>query len=407
MPITMDMNKFQSQPIKPSLVQSRQASNAGTDPAQQEMTRQLAQLPGYQQYIDLLLNGSTMTERSRAYKALMTDAAAAGIQIPEDMKMDMYGAVRDKTWAERHPKLSYGLMIAGATGGVVGGAALAGAMAGGAGATPAVTGAAGGSVGAGGTAGGASSLGAAGVGIGETSAMTGGLVGPVGSTLASSTAGVPLAAAGPVAGGASSGAVAAGLGGAGSSSVLGMSPSTYELIYGAAGKGLEAYGNSKQASEQRKAELLRAQMGVAADENARDPFRQQMAQIRNLGQMDMMQSMKAPAPAGPSGPYARPAGEGVQPGSYAPSAEMLQWIAQMKRNVAGGQNTAPTMTNPANYGKTSVMNLSSPQPPAPTMPGAPPTTAQSGGMTLEQMLAFAKKQQEEQAAPQSRWQGLA
>jgi len=111
----------------------------------------------------------------------------------------------------------------------------------------------------------------------------------------------------------------------------------------------------KDIEQMRIAEAQRSQnQDVALKESALDPFRQQMAQARNLSMLDMRGATQPTQFYNP-----------IQPGqtrqapapSYTPSPELLNWLTMLKQNVAGGQNQAPTMTNPANYGKTSALDL--------------------------------------------------
>lgn len=120
----------------------------------------------------------------------------------------------------------------------------------------------------------------------------------------------------------------------------------------------------KEVERMRIAEAQRAQnQDVALKESTLDPFRQQMQQARNLSMLDMKERYQPSQPYGLSKQYAdlvqAPVIDRMQPRapSYAPSPEMLNWLALIKQNVAGGQNQAPSMTSPANYGKTSALDL--------------------------------------------------
>ena len=129
--------------------------------------------------------------------------------------------------------------------------------------------------------------------------------------------------------------------------------------------GLGGIGNFFAAKAQANAQKQMQQQQIAADaarqnqqiaygESQLDPFRQQMAQAKNLSMLDMRQGTRPTQFYAPLQP-----GETRQaPGpSYTPSADLLNWISMIKQNIAGGQNQAPTMTNPANYGKTSALDL--------------------------------------------------
>lgn len=117
-------------PVSQETITQQQASHGEATPEQKALTAQLSQLPGYQQHIATIMKGSSLPERYKSYNALMTQATAAGINIPEDMKLDMFGAVRDMTWAEKHPKLFATMMVGGSLAGLAGGAAAAGAFGG-------------------------------------------------------------------------------------------------------------------------------------------------------------------------------------------------------------------------------------------------------------------------------------
>jgi len=231
--------------------------------------------------------------------------------------------------------------------------ALIAASGGGAVALPAMIGSGGaagaGAAGSAATAGGAGGAGAAG--------------GVLPSTITASTAG------GTIAGSVPSGAVAAGAGGAGVAGGTGSLLGQYALG-GAKGIGDYFGARTNAAAQERinaaniEAARQRQQADIAARESELDPFRQQMMQGRDLSRLDMMQNTKPTQAYGISDPKTA-AVVGATPYDrsqprtpvYAPSADVLNWLAMIKQNVAGGQNQAPTMTNPSNYGKTSALDL--------------------------------------------------
>jgi hypothetical protein len=95
---------------------------------------------------------------------------------------------------------------------------------------------------------------------------------------------------------------------------------------------------------------------IASKESQLDPFRQLMSQGRDLSMLDMRQNYTptqsyAPLQAGQT------TRTDVRTPNYTPSPDLLNWISMIKQNIAGGQNQAPTMTNPANYGKSSALDL--------------------------------------------------
>jgi hypothetical protein len=129
--------------------------------------------------------------------------------------------------------------------------------------------------------------------------------------------------------------------------------------------GLGGLGNFFAAQAQAKAQKEAQQRQIAADaarqnqqiaygESQLDPFRQQMMQGRNLSMLDMKQNYQPTQQWSPLQPGQTREARGP---SYAPSPELLSWLSALKTNVAGGQNQAPTMTNPANYGQTSALDL--------------------------------------------------
>lgn len=142
----------------------------------------------------------------------------------------------------------------------------------------------------------------------------------------------------------------------------------YAALIGAAASGVGAYASSKANSKKQKADeqLARDQMAatkalgdqrVAADESSLDPFRQQMSQATDISKLDRLER----------GTY-KPVSLTAAPGydkyvptmtggfSYEKSPDLISSAAALKHNVMGG-NVAPTMTNPANYGKTATLNL--------------------------------------------------
>lgn len=129
-----------NKPVSEETILNQQSEYSHT-PDQQALTERFKQLPAYQQYMQVLMQGSSLPERSRAYSVIMSQAQQAGIEVPEDMRLGMDGAVRDMTWAEKHPKLFATIMVGASLGGLAAGGAAAGAF-GGATSGGAVTGAA-------------------------------------------------------------------------------------------------------------------------------------------------------------------------------------------------------------------------------------------------------------------------
>ena len=126
-----------------------------------------------------------------------------------------------------------------------------------------------------------------------------------------------------------------------------------------------------------------ATQNTAADEAALDPFRQQMAQAGDLSKLDQLERASySPVTMDFSGAgkYAKYVPQMSGGFSYTKSPELIDSAAALKRNVMGG-NAAPTMTNPANYGRTSALNLlgikAAGVDPGTVNAGAPPGTAVS------------------------------
>lgn len=166
-----------------------------------------------------------------------------------------------------------------------------------------------------------------------------------------------------------------------------MDPFTLSLIIGMIGQGINAAGSSMEAGAQsdsnkyinaqnNEAAMNRAKMATAAGESVQDPFRQQMNQAGDLSKLNLM--MREPTRAANLNPIARyqtPGRPLQQQAAPVLSPELIDWLSKIQKNIAGGQNQAPTMTNPANYGRSSAMNLTGPTPAA----GSPVTV---NGQTL-------------------------
>lgn len=144
-----------------------------------------------------------------------------------------------------------------------------------------------------------------------------------------------------------------------------MALSTMELltlILGAgqgASSSMAAAGASKRQTQLSRDEIAERRagrnQGVAAAESMADPFRHQLDQGNAIAKLDRMERASfAPTKIAPQGGYAAPAMSGGL--SYTKSPELISSAAALKKNVMGG-NTAPTMTDPANYGKTGALDL--------------------------------------------------
>lgn len=142
----------------------------------------------------------------------------------------------------------------------------------------------------------------------------------------------------------------------------------------AAGSLLSSYYGAKNANEQAgldrqtrldlqhndlAASTARDTQSLAGRESELDPFRNQMSQAKDIGQLDRLERASyAPVKLGmPSGsPYAKYMPQTSGGYSYEKSPELMASASALKKNVMGG-NTAPSMTNPDNYGKTGAMDI--------------------------------------------------
>jgi hypothetical protein len=120
-----------------------------------------------------------------------------------------------------------------------------------------------------------------------------------------------------------------------------------------------------------------ATQNVASKESALNPFRQQMDQAGAVSKLDMLErSSYSPSKVSVPSSMQRfvPTFSGGT--TYTKSPEAIAGYGQLKTDVLSG-HTAPTMTNPANYGQTAALNLlasglsGDPTAPAPSPSGLP------------------------------------
>lgn len=137
------------------------------------------------------------------------------------------------------------------------------------------------------------------------------------------------------------------------------------LASGIGGGALGAWSASRNRTQDRELreeqnELTEEQdiRRTALQESLADPFRHQRAQAGALTSLDMIQNFsngrRIAPPANIAAYSGRPTGN-----RYQPSATMRDHAGSLFGNVAAG-NTAPTMTDPANYGRTGAVNLTAP-----------------------------------------------
>lgn len=128
-----------------------------------------------------------------------------------------------------------------------------------------------------------------------------------------------------------------------------------------AGNSIAAAGQGKRAMQQHR-ETLAAQkdtrnQATALTESGMNPFRQQLHQARSVADLDVLERASYnPVKLTPAAPYAGMAPQMSGGLNYTKSPELVRSAAALKANVMGG-NTAPTMTDPKNFGKTATLDL--------------------------------------------------
>lgn len=165
-----------------------------------------------------------------------------------------------------------------------------------------------------------------------------------------------------------------------------MDANAWIALAGLGAAGTSAYLSSRQnrknqetAAEQ--AELDRDErkgtnlLEVASRESLADPFRQQLAQGNALQRLDMLgRANYTPSKISVPPEMQRFVPQVNHGFSYTPNPDMQTAAKLLQQSVAGGQ-TAPTMTDPANYGRTAALNLNDPRgataAPKPMTPAAP------------------------------------
>jgi hypothetical protein len=115
---------------------------------------------------------------------------------------------------------------------------------------------------------------------------------------------------------------------------------------------------NRQNDKQIAADKARATQAVGAREAELDPFRQQMAQASALSKLDLISRMNNQARQTDfsSSPYAKYIPKSTGGPSYEKSPDLIAWLTSLQRDVASG-HSAPTMTNPANYGRTAALDM--------------------------------------------------
>ena len=102
-----------------------------------------------------------------------------------------------------------------------------------------------------------------------------------------------------------------------------------------------------------------ARMGVAADESMANPFRGQTFQANTLSYLDRLENAQYSKPQlnfGAGNKYAKYVPTVTGGFDYQMSPEMRGAAGTLKRSVLAGR-TAPTMTDPGNYGQTGALDI--------------------------------------------------
>jgi hypothetical protein len=132
------------------------------------------------------------------------------------------------------------------------------------------------------------------------------------------------------------------------------------LALGAGGAAASLYTANRNRTQDRELREDENQMTeeqhlrqTALNESLADPFRHQVDQNRALGRLDAITQFQRPTITAPANvaPYM-----GQVSGGYQPSAQMQDAARKLFGDVASG-HTAPSMTDPANYGRTAAVNL--------------------------------------------------
>lgn len=138
---------------------------------------------------------------------------------------------------------------------------------------------------------------------------------------------------------------------------------------------ISGYLGQKNESQRLDAAAEARNQQTALAESNLDPFRGYMAQARDVGKLDMQaEGDFSSSPVQTDAKYGK--GLNVQPEQFYTPSTMMRTVARGARaNVAAG-NTAPTMTDPANYGQVPVYHAGAePDPAAAVDPAGSPATA--------------------------------
>jgi hypothetical protein len=131
---------------------------------------------------------------------------------------------------------------------------------------------------------------------------------------------------------------------------------------------MEGSANRKQHEEDREAAKDTANQRVAVEESMANPFRHQAAHGATVSALDRLErgsytpvTLATPPSAGKYASYVPQMSGGF---SYEKSPELRKTAGALKADVMSGR-TAPTMTDPLNYGRTATLALDAEGNPAP------------------------------------------
>lgn len=166
-----------------------------------------------------------------------------------------------------------------------------------------------------------------------------------------------------------------------------MDTSSWIALAGLGAGATSAYLSNRQQNRNRQAAADEAELDreerrgtnlldVASRESLSDPFRHQVNQVDALSRLDMIaNATRTPSRINVPPEMARFVPQISGGFNYDASPDLRSAAKLLQRSVASGE-TAPTMTNPANYGLTGARNLNDPS--SIGMSGRPYAPGQSG-----------------------------
>lgn len=138
---------------------------------------------------------------------------------------------------------------------------------------------------------------------------------------------------------------------------LGLAAGAAEGVGGVLSRRADRQSQEKLTAQEIAARAALNRENIAAAESMADPFRHQLSQGRAINSLDRMERASyTPVRATPTGPYAKYVPQVSGGFSYEKSPELMASAGALKRDVMSGR-TAPTMTNPMNYGRTATLSL--------------------------------------------------